>query len=287
MNLFMKKLPNSNSYHLAVAEGARASGIDLKAHEQVAKRTVWAWRGAGGLILITMIASGFAVNAATVVPDIGIGGDQGDPHTHLRFEGIPKDSRIVNVSTHLIMDQAAPVGLNFFAIQVNFPNKTWAHGGPQVNSGAEKANWGGLVNRGGGSTDYKEVNWEKDLLLIECGVDKPNTVPWKWDRNSEYVMTIDRGQLLHLPAGTNEHFKVAVPERTMWEWKLSIKPAKGDSKPFTSVLYDSADHISSFYLWNEAGYGSTGKQQHTKWSLPTYRVEGSSEDKAPTGWKRF
>lgn len=228
-----------------------------------------------------------AVAADTNAPAIGIGGGEADKHTHLHFDGIPADAKIVKVSSHLIVEKAATNGLNFFAMQVNFPNKTWAHGGPQVNSGAEKANWGGLVNRGGGSKDYTEVNWQEDLKLIECGVEKPNTVPWKWARNCEYILTIERGKQVTLPAGTNEHFKVTVPARTMWEWNLTIKPVPSGHETFTSQIYDSADHIHSFYLWNESGYGSTSKEQHTKWSLPVYRTEGSAEDKVPTGWKRF
>ncbi len=239
------------------------------------------------LVLTALTVSYYAVAVLVAVPDIDIGGEEQDAHTHLHFEGIPKDSKIVSVSTHLIVEKAAVKGLNFFAVQVNFPNKTWAHGGPQVNSGAEKANWGGLVNRGGGSKDYKEVNWQEDLLLIECGIGKPNTVPWKWDRNCEYILTIERGKQVHLPAGTNAQFKVSVPERTMWEWHLTIKPVSSGHETFTSLLYDSADHVNSFYLWNESGYGSTSRQQHTKWSLPTYRTEGGAEDKVPTGWKRF
>lgn len=239
-----------------------------------------------GFALFTVSCCAVASSLAAV-PNIGIGGDELDPHTHLRFEGIPKDSKIVSVSTHLIVKQAATNGLNFFAVQVNFPNKTWAHGGPQVNSGAEKANWGGLVNRGGGAKDYKEVNWQEDLMLIECGIEKPNTVPWKWDRNCEYIITVERGQQIHLPSGTNTQFKVMVPERTMWEWKFTIKPIESGHETFTSLLYDSADHISSFYVWNESGYGSTSKQQHAVWSLPTYRTEDSAEEKTPTGWKRF
>lgn len=239
------------------------------------------------LVLAALAAAHCAAAVTDAVPDIGIGGGEPDSHTHLRFEGIPKDAKIVSVSTHLIVEQAAPKGLNFFAIQVNFPNKTWAHGGPQINSGAEKANWGGLVNRGGGSKDYKEVNWKEDLLQIECGIGKPNTVPWKWDRHCEYILTVERGNQIQLPAGTNQQFKVVVPEHTMWEWKFTIKPVSSGHETFTSLLYDSADHISSFYLWNEAGYGSTSKEQHAKWSLPVYRIEGSREDKVPTGWKRF
>lgn len=238
-------------------------------------------------VLFALVVAHYALAADTNAPVIGIGGDEVDKHTHLRFDGIPADARIVKVSSHLIVDKAATNGLNFFAMQVNFPNKTWAHGGPQVNSMAEKANWGGLVNRGGGSKDYTEVDWQKDLMLIECGVAKPNTVPWKWDRNCEYVLTIERGQQVTLPAGTNAHFKVTVPARTMWEWNLTIKPVPSGHETFTSQIYDSADYIRSFYLWNESGYGSTSKEQHTQWSLPVYRTEGSSEDKVPTGWKRF
>jgi hypothetical protein len=224
---------------------------------------------------------------ANPMPNIGIGAGETNSHGHLHFEGIAKDAKIVRVSTHLIVDQAAPKGLNFFAVQVNFPNQTWAHGGPQVNSGKELANWGGLVNRGGGSKDYKEVNWQEDLKLIECGVDKPNTVPFKWERGCEYVLTVERGEQLSLPAGTNAHFKVTVPARSMWKWNFTITPVGPGHDAFTSFLYDSADHLKSFYLWNEAGYGSTGQEQHTRWSLPVYRVEGSAEDKVPTGWKRF
>ena len=220
-------------------------------------------------------------------PDLGIGGGETNARTHLRFEGIAKDARIVSVSTHLIVDAIDPAGLNFFAVQVNYPNKTWAHGGPQFTGRQEKANWGGLVNRGGGSKDYRETDWTQDLLLIEYGVEKPNTVPFKWERHCEYVLAVNRGQQVHLPAGTNAHFKVIVPERTMWEWRFTITPVEQGHESFSSLIYDSADSIASFYLWNESGYGSASTNQHTRWSLPTYRTADSSEIKVPTGWKRF
>ena len=221
-------------------------------------------------------------------PNIGIGADEPDQHTHLHFEGVAKDAKIVKVSTHLVVDKAPDKGLNFFAIQVNFPNKTWAHGGPQYNDGKkEQANWGGLVNRGGGSKDYTDVDWKKDITLIECGVGKPNTVPYKWNRGDEYVLTVERGKKVVLPAGLNKEHNVVAPERTMWEWKFTIVPVKPGAEPFTSLLYDSADHIGSFYLWNESGYGSTNKEQHARWSLPVYRVEGGAEDLSPSGYKRF
>lgn len=224
-------------------------------------------------------------------PNIGIGEGE-EPQTHLHFgKSIPQDAKIVKVSAHLIVDKASPNGLNFFAIQVNFPNKTWAHGGPQLvkkkNELVKQANWGGLVNRGGGSKDYKETDLKKDLLLIESGIGKANTVPWEWDLNREYILTVERGKQVHLPAG--ETHKTQVPARTMWEWKFTIEPldkTKG-GVPFTALIYDSADSVKSFYLWNEAGYGSKATEQHTRWSLPVYRVEGSAKDEVVSEWKRF
>lgn len=240
------------------------------------------------LAALSLAALSGCSTATTPPADIGIGGGETAPQTHLAFTGIPKDAKIVKVSARLIVDKVAPKGLNFFAIQVNFPNRTWAHGGPQfVSGGVEQVNWGGLVNRGGGSKDYKEVDWTKDLLLIECGVGKPNTVPWKWNRNTEYILTVERGAQVTLPAGYNKEHKVTAPERTMWEWKFTMEPADGSHETFTSLLYDSAGHIGSFYLWNESGYGSTADQQHARWSLPTYRVEGGSGELAPAGFKRF
>jgi hypothetical protein len=241
------------------------------------------------------ISSGFLAAraeppAAAQAPSIGIGYGE-EPQTHLSFGDVPKDSKIVQVSSHLIVDKASPNGLNFFAIQVNFPNKTWAHGGPQLvkkgNKPVQQANWGGLVNRGGGSKDYKEADLKNDLLLIESGVGKPNTVPWKWKLNTEYILTVERGKQVHLPAGQSH--KVHVEERTMWEWKFTIEPAVKDTTApaFTSLIYNSADSIGSFYLWNESGYGSNKDEQHTRWSLPTFRVEGSAEDKVAAQWKRF
>jgi hypothetical protein len=229
-----------------------------------------------------------ADDAAFAAPDISIGGKDVSK-THLHFDGVPESAEIVKISTHLTVKEVAPKGLNFFAIQVNFPNNTWAHGGPQFNDGKkEQANWGGLVNRGGGSADYKEVDWSKDLSLIECGIGKPNTVPWSWHTNTEYVLTVERGKQVVLAAGYNEAHKVNAPDRTMWEWKFTIEPVNKDSgEPFSSLIYDSADHIKSFYLWNESGYGSTSAEQDAVWSMPSYRTEGGTEDLKPTGWRRF
>jgi len=236
------------------------------------------------------IAAASAEPPSAQASSIGIGYGE-EPQTHLGFGDVTKDSKVVQVSSHLIVDKASPNGLNFFAIQVNFPNKTWAHGGPQLvkkgNKLVQQANWGGLVNRGGGSKDYKETDLKSDLSLIESGIGKPNTVPWKWKLNTEYILTVERGKQVHLPAGQSH--KVHVEERTMWEWKFTIEPVVKDtaSPSFTSLIYNSADSIGSFYLWNESGYGSNKDEQHARWSPPTYRVENSTENKVAAEWKRF
>ena len=49
-------------------------------------------------VLVALNVSYYAA-ASSTVPDLGIGGDENDSHTHLRFEGIPKDAKI-NKSPH-------------------------------------------------------------------------------------------------------------------------------------------------------------------------------------------
>lgn len=222
---------------------------------------------------------------------IGIGEGEGKL-THLFFQTEPA-ARIVKVSTRLIVDKVAPKGLNFFAIQVNFPNDTWAHGGPQINGGVghqvRYANWGGLVDRGGGSKDYTDADPKNDFYLIECGIGKPNTVPWEWKQGCEYVLTVERGRQVDLPAGNYGPNKdIPLGPRKMWEWKFTIKPAvpAPGVGSFESLIYDTADHITWFCVWNESGYGSSSDEQHARWSVPTYWTDGDPKGKVPAKWAR-
>lgn len=247
-------------------------------------------------ILLALQGAG-AASGASPRATIGIGRGEEDAQTHISFEeSYPEGAKIVEVTVHLIVDEAPPKGLNFFAIEVDFPNATWIHGGPQLlgeddGEVSQAANWGGLVDRGGGNDDYDLVDWKKDVLLIQCGVGQPNTVPWSWQFHREYELTVKRGRQVRLPAGTVtvDDETVRAPARTMWEWHFSIKPlkpAKGD-QPFESLCYDSAGSIADFYLWNESGYGSESHEQHTRWSLPVFRLEGSDEDHVAREWQRF
>lgn len=243
------------------------------------------------MLLPRVQAADAPVAEAPAVPAlIGIG--EGEPKpTHLSFDA-ERGARITKVTTRVIIDKVAPKGLNFFAIQVNFPNQTWAHGGPQMNGAAghlvQYANWGGLVNRGGGSKDYKEADPRKDFYLIECGIGKPNTVPWEWKLGCEYILAVERGRQVDLPAGNYGPRKdIPLEARRMWEWKFTITPAvpTKDVGSFESLIYDTADHISWFCVWNESGYGSASVEQHARWSLPVYWTEDGKE-KATTRYFR-
>ena len=248
-------------------------------------------------VLLALLGNG-AVVAGEPQPSIGIGKGEKDAQTHLSFEeSYPEGAKIVQVSTRLIVDEAPPRGLNFFALEVDFPNSTWIHGGPQLlgqedGTANQAANWGGLVDRGGGNDDYDLADWKKDVLLIQCGVHQPSTVPWSWQFGREYILTVRRGSQVRLPAGkvtVDDDETVRAPARTMWEWHFTIQPAKpkpGD-QPFESLCYNSAASISEFFLWNESGYGSESNEQHTRWSLPLFRLEGSSKDQVATKWERF
>lgn len=245
------------------------------------------WRAVLGLAAGAMLPhTALSQEGAARPGHIAIGAGEEKP-THVAFE-TEKDAKIVKVSVNVIVDKASPNGLNFFAVQVNFPNSTWAHGGPQISKKgdglAKYANWGGLVSRGGGVKDYSDADPKNDRSLIECGVEKPNTIPCEWELNREYTLTVERGEQVILPADEK-----TPTERKMWVWHFMMTPA-GDAQTaptFTSKLYDSADHISDFSVWNEAGYGSTAGEQHARWSLPEYFIEGDNRARAPARWWRF
>lgn len=220
-----------------------------------------------------------------------IGPEAGDHHSHAAFPGVPND--IVKVSTRLRVTRAIEHGLNFFAIQVNFPNHTWAHGGPQLVDGRYQMNWGGLVNRGGGSADYRQEDPVADLQLMQNGPDRERSAHYAWAVGKEYVLTIERGKQVVLPRGNHVFIgagpAVPVPnDRVMWEWKFTLIPLDGAGTTQVSTLYDAADRISSFYVWNECGYGSCELGQSAIWSMPVYaRQDAPGKDIHTQVLKRF
>lgn len=195
----------------------------------------------------------------------------------------------------VVVDRVAPTGLNFFALQVDFTNGTWAHGGLQDVDGdagqrVRQVNWGGLVDRGGGNDDYDKEDDRADLDKIQNPPAGQHVGPYAWQTAVEYEIVIERGARVTLPPGDYalipDHAPVRVDHaRTLWQWQLTVRPTAG-GPAFTAVLHDGAEAFASFTVWNEAGYGSTSAQQHTRWWQPRYATAPGAPLQAPTSWAR-
>ena len=228
------------------------------------------------------------------LPRFGIGAGEDAPQTHVAFEA-PRD--LIAASARVVIDRVAPTGLNFFALQVDFADGAWAHGGVQDVDGPDGArtrqvNWGGLVDRGGGAADYEEMDDVADLARIQNPPRGQHVGPYPWRDGVAYEYRVERGAQVTLPPGDYQLIPdrpvVRVPRaRTMWEWRFTVRPVAADGPAYVAVLYASADTFTSFYLWNESGYGSTDAEQHTTWSAPRYVQVGTTEARAPTSWQRF
>jgi len=225
-----------------------------------------------------------------------IGGGERDPLTHVSFE-TPKG--LAWASVRVVVDRAAKVGLNFFALEVDFDNGTWAHGGLQDVDGPDGAgtrvrqvNWGGLVDRGGGNADYDEMNPRADLEKIQNPPTGQHVGPYAWKNGVEYELLVERGRRVTLPPGTYSLSPGDQPvrldhARQMWEWRFTVRPVLGSAEPFVAVLHNAAGTFDTFTVWNEAGYGSAAQAQHTSWSEPLYRTLDGSGARAPASWERF
>lgn len=192
----------------------------------------------------------------------------GKTHTGAAFT-FQKPKPLTYVQTEVTVSQIPQTGLNFYAIQVNFDNGTWAHGGLQFNKGQNAlANWGGLVFRGGGAADYEKMH-KDDLQKIQN--QPPTTRPYAWQTGKTYELTVWRGKQVTLPAGEVKHNgkMVNVDERTMWAWHFNIAPTDGGQE-YNATLYNSAATIKDFMVWSECGYGSCGQTQKSRWSMPIY-----------------
>lgn len=242
------------------------------------------------MICFTFLCATASHAAIVTTPSIGIGAGETAKESHLGFPDLPQD--LVRVSAHLIVDKAPKEGLNFFAVQVDWPNNTWAHGGPQFVDGKKLVNWGGLVDRGGGAADYEQSNEAKDILLMQNPDNEHHTVPFQWSLGQEYVITIERGNRVTLPPGTYTFIEDTPPvrvtaARTMWEWNLTIAPVNGKDPTFRSTLYNTAATFGSFSVWNECGYGSCELEQHAFWSVPVYaRATAPDQDIQVQSWER-
>ena len=241
------------------------------------------------------------VDAAVVVdaavqtpPAFGIGGGERDPLTHVAFE---TPTPMTAVTVRVVVDRTAAVGLNFFALQVDFTNGTWAHGGVQDVDGPDgtrtrQVNWGGLVDRGGGTADYDEEDDLVDLDKIQNAPPGQHVGPYAWRTGVTYEYRIERGAQVTLPPGDyrlipDRPIVYVAHARTMWAWRFTITPMSEAGAPFVATLYDSADSIGGISVWNESGYGSTAAAQHTTWWLPRYGLGGAAATQLAPTWDRF
>lgn len=212
----------------------------------------------------------------------------------------PIPDGVTRVSVEVTVDRTADEGLNFFALQVNFDNGTWAHGGLQDLDGPddsrrEAVNWGGLVSRGGGNADYDNIGDEEvqaaALDLIQNPDADKQVEDVDWSRGTEYVFTIERGDLHHFEPGeyvlTHGEDPVYVDHpRDLYEWTFTITPADGGPPIYEGTLYNSSDTVDSFTYWNESGYGSTNDDLEATWSDPSYQTEGG-EEQYPESTSRY
>jgi hypothetical protein len=196
------------------------------------------------------------------------------------------------VKVDQLTHDAQQAGLSYFALQVNFPNGTWAHGGLQVDAHGKYLNWGGLVDHGGGNKDYTDADPEKDILLIQNAPDTERESAFNWDVNQPYVLSIRRGELHTFPPGT---YKVIGGQpsvttkvtRKLYEWIFEISlPAKEDTPLKSVVLYNSAETIRQALFWNELQIPEDQTQArmgiHTLWTEPG-EMKVFDPD-SPEGW---
>ncbi|MFS2222643.1 hypothetical protein [Pantoea sp. B65] len=203
-------------------------------------------------------------------------GDSDSEKSHVAFNYPEEELRIqkfsINLTVDNLSDEARESGLNFFALQVDFPNGTWAHGGPQ----SHQVNWGGLAYHGNMTSDnYTKPEPEKDILLIQNAENAIRNQPFEVQVNKQYTLSVFRGHQKHFPPGiysvSEDSEKVTVDhERVLWQWYFTIEPVDNKGPYVQSYLYNSAEYILYGVVWNECGYGSCGKGQHTLWSEPAY-----------------
>jgi hypothetical protein len=200
------------------------------------------------------------------------------------------------------VDRTSDEGLNFFALQVNFDNGTWAHGGLQDLDGADgerrlAVNWGGLVSRGGGNADYEGIGdaaeQARSLDLIQNPGGGKQVEDVDWSRGTTYVLTVERGDIRHFEPGdyvlTHGEDPVYVDHaRDLYEWTFTVRPAGGGPPIYEGTLYNSATTLTGFTYWNESGYGSTNDDLEATWSDPSFRTEAQPDrDSEPEETTRY
>lgn len=243
-----------------------------------------------------------STHGAHAAPDAASGADATDlsrlspGSSHLNPK-IPERDRgnIERVSVEVTSDQlAGNNGLSFSALQVNFNDGTWAHGGPQQNGRTRSVNWGGLVSAGGGTDDYARAS--EDPSSITTRIINPqgdaHVKDVDWQDGHRYEMTVEKGPKEIVPAGD---YQVTGPssesghldkDTEYQTWTFRVRDlTDGGKTVYEEKLHNHADKINDFSYWTETGYGF-GADQHgsVNWTNPAYRTADAPDDvKAPEG----
>ena len=218
-------------------------------------------------------APAVAVEQDPVGPPIADDAAPHSSHHQLRLKG----NRYVGASVDVKIDEVPRHGLRFFALQVNFADVAWAHGGLQKDPDEGQANWGGLVP--GVSYDYE--GHELDTLQnIQNMPGRTREASWREDTWYRYEIT--RGPLEVLPAGEysvlTEEPTMVPNDREMWRWDFTIREIETDVVVWEQSLYVAHAVITSATYWTETGYGMTCDDRITvQWRNPYFTDEDGEQ----------
>jgi hypothetical protein len=204
------------------------------------------------------------------------------PAPHSAHHQVQLDHRdLVEVRVEVRVDEVPLHGLRFFALQVNFPNGAWAHGGLQRDPSDGVANWGGLL----GGIDYDYRDRPRDVLAAIQNL--PGRVgPARWATERWYRYRIWRSEREVLPPGDYavlDEPPVRVAEaRRLRRWSFSITDVLSGEEVYLQALYVDADTIRGFTYWTETGYGIGCEDRLVvRWRDPEYWRAGGEGPLTP------
>jgi len=197
-------------------------------------------------------------------------------HHDLQLDGDP----ITAASVEVRIDEVPRHGLRFFALQVDFAEVAWAHGGLQADPSNGKANWGGLAS----GIDYSFEGSEATVLSrIQNAPGRVAAVSWQ--TGTWYRYTVTRGPEEVLPAGSyavlDETPRPVATARKMWRWDFEIRDIGTNRVVWHKHLHVAHPMITSITYWTETGYGITCDDKlSVSWRNPYYWA-GNGQKRLP------
>ena len=223
------------------------------------------------------IVDGVPEDDEVVVEDLEPINPEAAPHS-LHHRLALRHNEYVGASVEVRVDDVPRHGLRFFALQVNFADVAWAHGGLQADPEDGKANWGGLVS----GIDYDFEGAELEVLSAVQNM-PGRTSPADWEEDTWYRYDVRRGELTELPPGEysvlSEDPVMVENAREMWEWSFSITNVGTGEVVWENHLYVAHPVITSATYWTETGYGIECTDKLTvKWRNPFFEREDGTSD---------